>query len=247
MQLSAACLLVRQKMVNRFQHDGNLHNRASEPYGLRRGVSGIVSRMLMTGAILAGGRSRRMGRDKATLPFKNRPLIAHVYRTVKAVLPDVVVISKHHTAIEGIESPIMKDAIPIEGSLVGIASALLHARTDYVFVFGCDMPFLRKETITRMVDVVQGEHIIIPRTPAGYEPLHAIYNRSCLSHMLRAIEEGKIGISKLFPYFKVKVVEEPQLFLNNGVSIFTNINTEEDLDRAERFIAGRNGNGNEGV
>jgi len=203
--------------------------------------------MLVTGAILAGGRSRRMGRDKATLPFKNRPLITHVYGILKTVLSDVVVISKHHTAIEGIESPIMKDILPAEGSLVGIASALLHARTDYVFVFGCDMPFLRKEAITRMVDLVQGEHIIIPRTPAGYEPLHAIYNRSCLSHMLRAIEEGKIGISKLFPYFKVKIVEEPELFLNSGVSIFTNINTEEDLDRAERFTAGRNDNGNEGV
>ena len=71
---------------------------------------------------------------------------------------------------------------------MGIASALLYATTDYVFVVGCDMPFIRKETITYMVDQAHGEDIVIPRTDAGYEPLHAVYNRSCLPHMLRAID-----------------------------------------------------------
>ncbi len=188
-----------------------------------------------------------MGKDKATLPLGNRTLVWYVHNVVKQVLPHVLVISKHHDAIEGIDSPILKDALPRDGSLVGIVSALLHAPTDYVFIFGCDMPFLRAETIARMIDLVRGEDIVIPRTAAGYEPLHAIYNRSCLSPMLRAIDRGTIGISRLFPFLSVRLVEEPELFIKNGVSIFTNINTEEDLELAERLIAGHDHNGDEGV
>ncbi len=201
----------------------------------------------MTGAILAGGRSRRMGRDKATLPLKNQPLIAYVHRIVKRALTDVVIVSKHHETIEGIDSPILKDILPRDGSLVGIVSALLYAHVDYVFVFGCDMPFLRNDTILCMMELAHGQDIIIPRTPAGYEPLHAIYNRSCLPHMLRAIDHGEFGIFRLFPFLSVKVVEEPALFLNHGVSIFTNINTEEDLELAERIVAGNNDTANEGI
>ena len=188
-----------------------------------------------------------MGRDKATLPFRKKPLITHVHGIIKEVLSEVFIISKHHSAIEGIESPILKDIIPIEGSLVGVASALLYATTDYVFVFGGDMPFLRKEAIIHMMGQVHGEDMVIPRTDAGYEPLHAIYRRSCLPHMLRAIDRGRIKITGLLPFLSVKVIEEPALFLNNGVSIFTNINTEEDLAFAERLVAERFDKGDERV
>jgi molybdopterin-guanine dinucleotide biosynthesis protein A len=191
----------------------------------------------MTCAILAGGRSRRMGRDKATLPFKNKPLIAHVYEIVRQVFSEVFIVSKYHSAIEGVGSPILKDITSREGSLVGIASALLYAATDYVFVVGCDMPFIRKDAIIHMVDQTHGEDIVIPRTDAGYEPLHAIYNRSCLPQILGAIDRNRIKVSDIFPFFSVKEVREPALFLNKGVSIFTNINTEEDLALAERLIA----------
>lgn len=201
----------------------------------------------ISGAILAGGRSRRMGRDKATLPFRSKPLIAHVHGIVKEVLSEVFIVSKHHAAIEGVDSPILKDIIPLEGSLVGVASALLYAATDYVFVFGGDMPFLRKEAIIHMINQVHGEDLVIPRTEAGYEPLHAVYRRSCLPHMLWAIDHSRIKITGLLPYLSVKVIEEPTLFLNKGVSIFTNINTEEDLAFAERLIAERVDKGDERV
>ncbi len=203
--------------------------------------------MEITGAILAGGRSRRMGRDKATLPFKNRPLITYVHGIVRQVLSEILIVSKHHTAIEGIDSPIVRDITPKESSLVGIASALLYARTDYVFVVGCDMPFIRKETIRHMIDCINGEDILIPHTTAGYEPLHSIYSRSCLPHMLRAIDRGKTKITDLLPFLSVKLIEEPQLFLNRGVSIFTNVNTEEDLTLAESLISADADKGNEGI
>jgi molybdopterin-guanine dinucleotide biosynthesis protein A len=190
----------------------------------------------ITGAILAGGRSLRIGRDKASMIFKGKPLIAYVYEIIREIFPKIVVISSHHTTIEGVEAPILKDIIPKKGSMVGIASALLSATTDYVFVVGCDMPFIREEVITYMVDRAHGEDIVIPQTDAGYEPLHALYNRSCLPHMLRAIDLDRIKISDLLPFVSVKVVREEALFMKNGISTFTNINTEEDLALARSLI-----------
>ena len=203
--------------------------------------------MEMTCAILAGGRSRRMGRDKATLPFKGKPLIAYVHGIVRQIFSEVFIVSKQHTEIEGVASPIVKDITLREGSLVGIASALLYATTDYVFIVGCDMPFIRKEAIVHMMNQTHGEDIVMPRTDAGYEPLHAIYNRSCLPHVLRAIDRNRIKVTDLLPLLSVKVMTEPALFLNNGVSIFTNINTEEDLALAERVIRRRDDKRDEGV
>ena len=186
-----------------------------------------------------------MGRDKATVIFKGRPLIAYVYDLIKDIFPNVFVLSSQHIAFKGVNAPIVKDFVPIKGSMVGIASALLAATTDYVFVVGCDMPFIRKDTIRYMVEQAHGEDIIVPWTKAGFEPLHALYNRSCLPHMLRAIDRDQLKISALFPTLSVRVVTEPSgpsgpsgpsLFVNKGVSIFTNINTEEDLTLAESRI-----------
>jgi molybdopterin-guanine dinucleotide biosynthesis protein A len=101
---------------------------------------------------------------------------------------------------------------------------------------GCDMPFIRKETITYMAEQARTEDIIVPWTEAGYEPLHALYNRSCLPHMLRAIDFDRMKVSDLFRLLSVKVIKDASLFVNKGVSTFTNINTEEDLAVAERLI-----------
>ncbi len=177
-----------------------------------------------------------MGRDKATMTFKGKPLVAHMYDILRELFPKILIISSYHSRIEGVEAPVLQDIVPRRGSMVGIASALLYATTDYVFVVGCDMPFIRKETISYMIEQTRTEDIVVPWTEAGYEPLHALYNRSCLPHMLRAIDFDRMKVSDLFRFLSVKVITDAALFFNKGVSTFTNINTEEDLSVAERLI-----------
>lgn len=179
------------------------------------------------------------------MTFRGKPLIAHIYGVVRDVFPDVAVISSYHDVISGIQSPIVKDFIPIQGPLVGIASALLHASTDYTFVVGCDMPFIRRDVIACMIDQMRGEDIIIPRTDKGYEPLHAFYHRSCLAPMLTAIERGAIGIRQIFPFVSVRVVEDTACFFKDGRFIFTNVNTEEELSIAESVIERSDDTGDE--
>ncbi len=192
--------------------------------------------MEMTCAILSGGKSRRMGRDKATIQVGSTTLIRQAYDVAKGVFSDIMVVSSLHSTIEGVAARIVRDLPAPSGSLTGIASALLNADTPYVFVLGCDMPFLTRAAIRYTMGEAHGEHIVIPQTQGGFEPMHAIYHRSCLSVMLSAIDRGNMKVSALFAFFCVKPLPPNPLFFNNGVSVFSNINTREELSRAERVL-----------
>jgi len=191
--------------------------------------------MDFTCAILAGGKSTRLGRDKATLKVFDKALIQQVYEKAEHVFKDIVIVSNHHDRFFGIDVPIVRDILPIPSSIVGIASALLFANTPYVFVLACDMPFVSVQSIEYVLNKVNGEDIIIPRTEKGFESLHAVYNRSCISTMITRIGLQRLKISDLFPFFIVREVEENQVFMNRGASVFTNINVEEDLSLVQRL------------
>jgi molybdenum cofactor guanylyltransferase len=189
--------------------------------------------MKMTCAILAGGKSTRMGKDKATIKIGGRPLIHIVYERVKEVFDDVIIISRFHDSIEGINTPVLKDVVPFGNTMTGIVSALLYSQTPYTFVVACDMPFLSTEAFKYMVNEATGEDIIIPKTQWGFEPLHAIYNRSCMGHLFRLIEQNKFKITGALPFVSVKELGEQPCFFRNNSSVFTNINTMKDLSMVE--------------
>jgi molybdopterin-guanine dinucleotide biosynthesis protein A len=191
--------------------------------------------MDVTCAILAGGKSSRMGRDKATLEVCNKPLIQQVYEKTRHVFRKILIVSSQHEQLNGIEAPIVKDIFPFRSSIVGIASALLSANTPYVFVLACDMPFVTAQSIEHVLKEVHGEDIVIPRTRYGFEALHAVYNRSCLSIMLTHIGLQRLKVTDIFPFFSVREVGEHPAFLNKEISVFTNINVEEDLSLVQRL------------
>ena len=191
--------------------------------------------MDVTCAILAGGQSTRMGKDKATIEVCNRSLIQQVYEKVQHVFREILIVSSLHEQFSGIEAPIIKDIFPIRSSMVGVASALLSANTPYVFVLGCDMPFVTAQSIEHVLKEVHGEDIIIPRTRYGWEALHAVYSRSCLSIMLTRIGLQRLKVTDILPFFSVREVGEHPAFMNKEISAFTNINVEEDLSLVHHF------------
>jgi molybdopterin-guanine dinucleotide biosynthesis protein A len=184
-----------------------------------------------------------MGRDKATLLVGGKPLLRRVYEVVEPLFEEVFIISNRHEPMEGVRVPVLKDLVPGKGPLVGIASALLYTTKPYLFVVACDMPFLSRESVLRVVGEVGGEDIVIPRTRNGYEALHAVYNRSCASVMLKHVGEGRMKISKLFPYFSVREVGECPEFVSRGLSVFTNVNSADDMEMAEAQLAAPSGDG----
>jgi molybdopterin-guanine dinucleotide biosynthesis protein A len=185
--------------------------------------------MDVTCAILAGGKSSRMGKDKATIEVCNKALIQQVYEKARHVFKKILIVSSLHEQFSGIEAPIVKDIFPLRSSIVGIASALLSANTPYVFVLACDMPFVTAQSIEHVLKEVHGEDIVIPRTQYGFEALHAVYNRSCLSIMLTRIGLQRLKVTDILPFLSVREVGEHPAFINKEISVFTNINIEEDL------------------
>lgn len=186
--------------------------------------------MNITCAILAGGYSTRMGQDKVALEVNGKALIHYVFDKVKNVFQNIVIVSNNHSAFKDIDVPIIKDIVPARGSMVGIVSALMYSHDPYVFVCACDMPFIHENAIHYMVNEMNGEDIIIPKTEKGYEPLHALYGRSCISHMLTCIERNHLKIARILTAYTVKALNDHPVFYNNGRSVFTNINTEADLE-----------------
>jgi len=170
-----------------------------------------------------------MGRDKATLSVGTKPLINLVYDEAKKVFKDIIVISNHHKNIDGLNVPIFKDILPIQTPIAGIVSALLYADTPYVFVLACDLPFVSQSSIEYMIGETHGEDLIIPRSKGGYEPLYAIYNRSCIPYLFKLIGMNRLQATGVIPFLTVRVLEENPCFINNGYSVFTNINAVDDL------------------
>lgn len=190
-------------------------------------------------AILAGGKSRRMGLDKHYLKIGEEFLIERVIRKAKAVFDRVFLVSKDN-GLFSFGLPLVRDFWPFQAPVVGIASALLQVETDSVFILASDMPFLREEGMLYLIERSAGEDILIPMMEKGVEPLHAIYKRSCLPYILRNIERGIFSISALFPYLSVRVFRDDKVFLWNGISVFTNVNTKEDLEFARRIVGDDN-------
>jgi len=185
--------------------------------------------MDITCAILAGGKSTRMGKDKATIEVCNKPLIQQVYEKAQRVFRKILIVSSVHEQFPGIDAPIVQDISPLRSSMVGIASALLSADTPYVFVLACDMPFVTSQSIEHVLKEIHGEDVIIPRTQYGWEALHAVYNRSCLSVMITHIGLQRLKITGILPFFSVREIRENPAFINGKISTFTNINVKEDL------------------
>lgn len=185
--------------------------------------------MDITCAILAGGYSKRMGRDKATLEINGKPLLLYVFEKVRRIFDSIVIVSSNHVSFEGIDAPVIKDIVSISGTMTGIVSALMYSHNPYVFVCACDMPFVSEDAIHYIINKRSGEDIIIPKTDKGYEPLHALYGKSCISYMLTAIERNRLKIDRIFPSLSVKELDDDPCFYNDGCSVFTNINSAADL------------------
>ncbi|MCX7856456.1 MAG: molybdenum cofactor guanylyltransferase [Deltaproteobacteria bacterium] len=182
-------------------------------------------------AILAGGMSRRMGYDKATAKFRGETLITHVYNVAKKVFDDVMIVTSNHSNLKGIRGRILKDIIFVRSPITGIVTSLIESSTEYTFILACDMPFVTEESMRYVIENLSDEDIVIPKTEKGFEPLHALYKRSCIPFLLRSLYLGKMKIQSIFPYLQVRILENNLRFYNGSISVFTNINTKEDLIR----------------
>ena len=130
----------------------------------------------MVGVILVGGKSRRYGRNKALELFQGERLIDRQVRKIRALFPEVLVITNEPQFYLHLGVTVVRDVIPGQGPLGGIYTGLLFAQGESIFVTACDMPFVQPALIRRMVQLAGSYDVVVPEREEGLEPLHAIYS-----------------------------------------------------------------------
>jgi len=181
---------------------------------------------------VAGGKSLRMGQDKAWIELDGEPLIMRVAGVLAQVADEVIIVA-NDPRYESLGLRVVRDRYPEGGALGGIATGVGAAQHDTVLVAACDLPFLATAVWRVLLDHAGEADVIIPRIAGEYEALHALYTKACMPHLARALAENRLRVTSFFDAVRVLAVEEPELrAVDPTLRAFTDVNTPEDLASA---------------
>ena len=187
-----------------------------------------------SGAILVGGKSRRMGMDKPALLLGGQPLIERVIDALAEVVDEVLLVGQEAGRFARLGLPCVADLVPGGGPLAGIHTALAAARHPVCVVVACDMPFLQPALLAYLLEQAPGWDAVVPRVDDHLEPLHAVYARSSLPTIERMLRKGERCPLDLYPRVRVRYVNSDEIAaFTNGWRSFINLNTPEDLAMAQ--------------
>jgi molybdopterin-guanine dinucleotide biosynthesis protein A len=194
---------------------------------------------MLSVAIQAGGRSERMGRDKARVLLAGRPLITYVLERVVRLGAEILVTTNAPEEYAFLGVRLVADEHPGAGALAGLRTALRAARHETVLVLACDLPFVSIPLLEYMLGLAPQTEAVVPRWRGELEPLHAVYRRTCLPAIERSLAEGRRRMISFLPAVRLTVVEDDQVaaYDPQGLTFF-NVNTPNDLLAAERILAG---------
>jgi molybdenum cofactor guanylyltransferase len=187
--------------------------------------------------IQAGGQSKRMGRDKALVPLRGKPLIEYVLEQVSGLGDEILITTNNPDDFAAFDLPTIQDRTPGAGALAGLSTALTAARGDHVLIVACDLPFLKRPLLRHLLDLAPTADVIIPEWNRSLEPLVAVYARKCLVEVNAALNRGEMRMVSFFPQLNIRKVGHSEIeeLDPDGLSFF-NVNTPEDLETAEKFL-----------
>jgi molybdopterin-guanine dinucleotide biosynthesis protein A len=198
--------------------------------------------MRVGGVVLCGGRSSRMGRPKAWLPFGGEALLTRVVRRLGEAVAPVVVVAAPGQELPSLPSEVavIRDPEGGRGPLQGLAAGLaaLHGRADAAYATSCDAPFLRPAFVRRLIDLLGDRVICVPRVGDYHHPLAAVYRVEAAEAAARLLAEGRARPLFLFDTVPTRVVEAAELAdVDPNFRTLRNLNTPEDYAAALREAA----------
>ena len=192
----------------------------------------------MTTIVLAGGKSRRLGRAKALEEISGQSLIERVMELVFPLSTEIIVVTAQDNHLPlNLGAKMVVDVYPNKGPLGGIYSGLKASSSFHSLVIACDMPFLNVALLRYLMELSPDFDVVIPRVNGMVEPLHAVYSRNCLDPIEAMLQKGNLKISDLLGAVRVRYVEEAEIegYDRQGLSFF-NINSKADLERARALL-----------
>jgi len=184
------------------------------------------------GFVTAGGRSSRMGRDKAWLEIDGRPMIQHVVEALLQITPTVSIIA-NSPEYDRLGLPVFADQNPGIGPLEAIRVALAASLAPCVLLVACDLPFVTAEFLDFLLSRVEGHQAVAPLNSDGQlEPLCAIYSADALEPVTELIRSGERKVSRLFDRVRARLIPFQDFGRLAGAErFFINVNTPEDYSR----------------
>jgi molybdopterin-guanine dinucleotide biosynthesis protein A len=185
----------------------------------------------VVGFAVAGGRSLRMGRDKALLPWGETDLLGHAIARLRAVTADVRVLCGPAPRYLDRGLPIVTDDVKDAGPLAGVVSGLGAAAGHPGLFLAVDLPHVPVSLLARLVELSEGWDAVVPVSPRGPEPLCAVYGPACLAPMRGAIAAGEPRMTTSWPGVRVRRPAADELALHGDPDrVFRNLNEPGDLE-----------------
>jgi molybdopterin-guanine dinucleotide biosynthesis protein A len=192
------------------------------------------------GFVLAGGKSSRMGQDKALMPFEGKPLVLRAAEILRPFVRQVTVLAPADR-YEDLGLPVVADKWPEQGPLAAVCTGLLSSQAEWSIFLACDIPLVSRQFLQLLVERVQATRsdAVVPRTEDGWQPLSAAYHSRCRTAFARAIEEGRRSMVSLFDEIQVDVITHDGM-ASAGLSEeeLANMNTPEDWARIAELSKG---------
>jgi molybdenum cofactor guanylyltransferase len=184
----------------------------------------------ITGIILSGGKSTRMGKNKALIEIEGIPIIERIHTVFMQFFREILIITDQMELFQKLQAKMHNDLFPNQGALGGLYTGLFFASFPYSFCVACDMPFLKGSLIDYLIRCINGYEAVVPRTGDGLQPLHAIYSKACMGPIKELMDEKRTKIIDFYPRANVRIVEEKEFHsLDPQNESFINVNTPEDL------------------
>ena len=185
--------------------------------------------------ILAGGKSIRMGQDKALIEVDGVPIILRVFAVLDRLFRETIIVANEKEPYAELNIPVYSDLVPGQGALGGLYTGLVYSTFPYSFCVACDMPFLNRALIEYLLTRIDQYDAVVPRTSDGLQPLHAIYSKQCLEPIRHLLDLEKTKIMDFYPLIRLQIVDEKDfLTLDPERKSFTNVNTPEELQRLQK-------------
>ncbi len=196
----------------------------------------MINRADVLGAILAGGTSRRMGRDKSLLPLGDLPLIGHVARVLRSRFHRIIIVSDFPDKYRFLDLPTIPDLYKGIGPLGGIHAALSYAQTQLVFTASCDIPLVPPQLVDYLLDVDSPERTRLPLHNGVLQPLFGLYEKRLLpsieAHVVNK-QYSVAGVLRESGFAQVEITPQLPFFSSD---IFCNANSPDDFARIQQLF-----------
>jgi molybdopterin-guanine dinucleotide biosynthesis protein A len=188
-------------------------------------------------ALLCGGKSGRMGQDKALMSFLGRPLILRMLERLASITDEVIISTNRPEDYKFLDLPLYPDILPNNGALGGLYSSFRAAHNPIIAAVACDMPFASPSLFAYEYEQLcrSSADVVIPSSQQGLEPLHAVYRReTCLPIIQSALKAGLFKLIGWLSQVDVKIVPPEEFLPFDELNLaFSNLNTPEEFQEAE--------------